>query len=74
MQQAGFEDGDVLIAVDGKDPADATALRAAISAALARKRVAVALLREGRRVELTVDGTSLANPFELGASLSPTTR
>jgi hypothetical protein len=74
MHQAGFEDGDVLIAVDGKDPADATALRAAISAALARKRVAVALLREGRRVELTVDGTSLANPFELGASLSPTTR
>lgn len=74
MQQAGFEDGDVLIAVDGKDPADATALRSALSAALARKRVTIALLREGRRVELVLDGTALANPFELGASLSPTAR
>jgi hypothetical protein len=74
MHQAGFEEGDLVIAVDGKDPADATALRTALSAALARKRVAISLLRDGKRIELTVDGTALANPFELGATLSPASR
>jgi hypothetical protein len=72
LHQIGLESEDVVFAVDGREYADSAALKAAISARLSQKRVVFTIVRAGRRIELTVDGTLLANPFQLGGTLSPT--
>ncbi len=72
LAQAGFQGGDVVVAVDGKEFTTAAEMQAAISSLLTKKTIAFTVVRDGKSVELTVDGSALVNPFEMGGTFSPT--
>jgi Do/DeqQ family serine protease len=52
--RAGVEPGDVVIAVDGRDVATAAQLRNALAAAKVGAELKIIVLREGRRLELSI--------------------
>jgi S1-C subfamily serine protease len=63
----GLRSGDVLVAIDGRTPANAAE---ALSQLLtARDAVAVEVIRDGAAVSLVVDGASVVGPVGAGARL-----
>jgi S1-C subfamily serine protease len=52
--RAGVEPGDVVIAVDGRDVATAAQLRNALAASKVGAELKIIVLREGRRLELSI--------------------
>ncbi|MSR47796.1 MAG: PDZ domain-containing protein [Planctomycetes bacterium] len=71
LAKAGFQSGDIVVAVDGKRFDSATAMQETISSLLEKKAIAFGVVREGEDVELVVDGSAFTNPFEMGGSFNP---
>jgi hypothetical protein len=70
--RAGFADGDLIVAIDGKELESADDIRAAIAAAPA-KVVTFAVLRGGRRIEVQASAKDVVRG-DMGGSLDWTTR
>lgn len=74
LAKAGFESGDVIVAVAGREYATAEEMQKAIAALLPQKRVLLTVRRREKKIDLSIDGGALANPFELGGSITPSSR
>ncbi len=70
----GFEDGDLLVAVDGVELVSTQQLQIALMQAIAKKEVVFVVERGRARVELTLNPRELLDSKKLGGSFEPTTR
>ncbi|MBL8843240.1 MAG: hypothetical protein JNL90_17095 [Planctomycetes bacterium] len=66
LARAGFERGDLLVAVDGERFEKASAMKEAIAARLAKKSITFTVVRGGETLELVVESSVFTNPFGLG--------
>jgi hypothetical protein len=71
LAKAGFKGADVIFAVDGAEFATSEEMQRAIGAKLVNKTIVFTVDREGKKVEISVDSTILANPFDLGGQFMP---
>jgi len=74
LARAGFQAGDYVVAVGGKEYTTAADLKAAMSAGLSQKELKLTVLRGSDRVDVTVEGKLFANPFEMGGNFQPISR
>lgn len=74
LAKAGFQNEDVIIAVDGKEFSSAAEMQKTIASLLSEKQIKFTVRRDSRKIELAVDGTAFSNPFDLGGSLVPASR
>lgn len=72
LARAGFEGGDILVAVDGERFEKASAMKEAIAARLAKKSITFTVVRGGETLELVVESSVLTNPFGLGGVFNET--
>jgi hypothetical protein len=71
LAKAGFKSEDVVFRLDGAAFESSEALEKAIGARLSNRKIVFTIEREGRDLELVVDGAMLANPFDLGGRFDP---
>ncbi|MBL8842162.1 MAG: hypothetical protein JNL90_11620 [Planctomycetes bacterium] len=70
----GFEDGDLLVGVDGVEFESSQQLQMAVMQVIGKKEAKFTVERGRRRVELAVDPRALMDPSKLGGRFEPASR
>lgn len=74
LAELGFEDGDLLVGVDGVEFETSQQLQMAVMQAIGKKEAKFTVERGRRRVELTIDPRGLMDPRKLGGRFEPASR
>lgn len=75
LAQAGFEDGDLIVGVDGAEFVSSEQMMLAFMASLARPEVKMAVQRGSQRFDIAVDGVKLMKgPHGMGGDFEPASR
>lgn len=70
----GFEEGDLVTAIDGRDVTSFVDLQILWTLARAQRRIPLTVVRRGEARTLEVEGTRIANQGKLGGTFDPATR
>ena len=74
LGQLGFEDGDLLVAIDGSEFASSQELQVALMQVIPKKEARFTVERGRRRVELTIDPRGMLDARKLGGTFEPASR
>jgi len=76
LAEAGFRDGDLVIALDGKEFRDTRQMQLLFAASIAKDEVAMTVVRGGRRVEITVNMREMMTTAgaDAGGNMEPAVR
>jgi len=75
LADAGFADGDCIVAIEGKELKERGQMHALLTLAREKESVTVVVLRDGKRIELTVPGSLFGKGRgQLGGRYDPSTR
>ena len=74
LAKAGFEDGDLIVGIDGAEFTSSQQLQGILMQALAKATLAFDVERGGRRLKIEVVPGEMIDPSKHGGSITPTTR